>query len=49
MRKVYHETHKRDLRPHQQVEQAQTREYDRKNAVGCSHTIKTVEVSGCDP
>ena len=30
MRKVYRETHKRNLRPHQQVEQAQTGEYDRR-------------------
>ena len=49
MRKVYRETHKRNLRPHQQVEQAQTDEYDRRNAVGCSHTIKADEVSGSDP
>ena len=28
MRKGYLETHKRNLRPHQQVEQAQTGEYD---------------------
>ena len=48
MRKVYRETHKRNLRPHQQVEQAQTGEYDRRNAVGCSHTIKADEVSGSD-
>ena len=33
-RRVYRETHKRDLRPHQQVEPAQTGEYDRRNAVG---------------
>ena len=46
MRKVYRETHKRNLRPHQQVEQAQTGEYGRRNAVGCSHTIKADEVSG---
>ena len=45
MRKVYRETHKRNLRPHQQVEQAQTGEYDRRSAVGCSHTIKADEVS----
>ena len=49
MRKVYRETHKRTLRPHQQVEQAQTDEYDRRDAVGCSHTIKADEVSGGDP
>ena len=49
MRKVYRETHKRNLRPHQQVEQAQTGEYDRRNAVGCSHTIKADEASGSDP
>ena len=47
MRKVYRETHKRNLRPHQQVEKAQTGEYDRRNAVGCSHTIKADEVIGC--
>ena len=45
-RNVYRETHKRNLRPHQQVEQAQTGEYDRRNAVGCSHTIKTDESGG---
>ena len=49
MRKVYRETHKRNLRPHQQVEHAQTGEYDRRNAVGCSHTIKTDEASSSDP
>ena len=49
MRRVYRETHKRNLRPHQQVEQAQTGEYNRRNAVGCSHTIKTDEASGSDP
>ena len=48
MRKVYRETHKRNLRPHQQVEQAQTGENDRRNAVGCSHTIKVDEANGCD-
>ena len=48
MRKVYRETHKRNLRPHQQVEQAQRGEYDRRNAVGCSHTIKADEASGSD-
>ena len=47
--KVYRETHKRNLRPHQQVEQAQTGEYDQRNAVGCSHTIKADEASGSDP
>ena len=49
MRKVYRETHKHNLRPHKQVEQAQTGEYDRRNAVGCSHTIKADEASGSDP
>ena len=34
MRKVYLETHKRNLRPHQQVERAQTGECDRRNVVG---------------
>ena len=48
MRKVYRETHKRNLRPHQQVEQAQTGEYDRRNVVGCSHMIKSDEASGSD-
>ena len=47
--KVYRETHKRNLRPHQQVEQAQTGEYVRRNVVGCSHTIKADEASGSDP
>ena len=49
MRKVYRETHKRNLRPHQQVERAQTGEYDRRSAVGCSRTIKADEVIGSDP
>ena len=49
MRNVYRETHKRNLRPHQQVEQAQTGEYGRRNAVGCSHTIKAHEISCSDP
>ena len=48
IRKVYLERHKRNLRPHQQVEQTQTGEYDRRNAVGCSHTIKTDGASGSD-
>ena len=48
-RKVYHETHKRNLRPHRQVEQSQVGEYDRRNAVGCSHTIKANEVHDIDP
>ena len=48
MRKVYRETHKRNLRPHQQVEQAQTGEHDRRNAVGCSHTINADEAIGSD-
>ena len=48
MRKVYRETHKRNLRPHQQVEQAQTGEYDRRNVVGCSHRIKADGTSGSD-
>ena len=33
MRKVHRETHKRNLRPPQQVEQAKTGEYDRRNEV----------------
>ena len=49
MRNVYRETHKRNLRPHQQMEQAQTGEYDPRNAGGCSHTIKADGVSGGDP
>ena len=49
MRKVYRKTHKRNLQPHQQVEQAQTGDYNRRNAVGCSHTIKADGVSGSDP
>ena len=49
MRKVYREPHKRNLRPHQQVEQAQTEEYNRRNVVGCSHSIKVDEASGSDP
>ena len=48
MRKVYRETHKRNLRPHQQVEQAQTGEHNRRTTVGCSHTIKTDGTSGSD-
>ena len=48
MRKVYRETHKRNLRPHQQVEQVRTGEYDRRNALGGSHTIKTNEACGSD-
>ena len=48
MRKVYRETHKRNLRPHQQVDQARTGEYDQRNAVGSSHTIKTDVASGSD-
>ena len=49
MRKVYRETHKRNLRPHEQVEQAQTGEHDRRNVVVCSHTIKVDEAGGSDP
>ena len=47
--KMYRETHKRNLRRHQQVEQAQTGEYGRRNVVGCSHTIKAHEISRSDP
>ena len=36
MRKTFRETHKRNLRPHRQVERAQTVEWDRRDAVGCS-------------
>ena len=49
MRKVDRETHKRNLRPHQQVEQAQTGEYNEWNVMGCSHTIKVDEANGGDP
>ena len=49
MRKVFRQTRRRNLRPHQLVEQAQTGEYDRRNVVGCSHTIKVDEDSGSDP
>ena len=49
MRKVYRETHKRNLRPHQQVEQSQVGEHDRPNAVGCSHTITADEISCSNP
>ena len=49
MRKANREPHKRNLRPHQQVEQEQTGEYDRRNVVGCSHTIKVDEASDSDP
>ena len=49
MRKVYRETHKRNLRPHQQLEHSKVGEYDRRNAVVCSHTIKADEVNGSDP
>ena len=35
MRKMFSDKHKRNLRPHRQVEQAQTMEWDRRNAVGC--------------
>ena len=48
MRKVYRETHKRNLRPHRQVERAQTMEWHRRNAVGCSHTIESDEISCTD-
>ena len=49
MRKVYRETQERNLRPHQQVKQAQTGEFHRRNVVSCSHTIKIDEASGSDP
>ena len=45
MSKTYREKHTRNLR---QVEQAQTVEWDRRNAVGCSHTIKADEVACSD-
>ena len=48
MRKVFRETHKRNSRPHRQLEQAQTVEWDRRNAVGCCHTIKADETIGSD-
>ena len=44
IRKTYGEKHKRNLRPHRQVEQTQTVEWDRRNAVGCSHTIQADEI-----
>ena len=47
--KFFRETHKRNLRPHRQVEQSQVGEYDRRNAVGCSHTIKANEVHDINP
>ena len=49
MRKVYRETHKRNLPPRQQVEQAITGEYDWRNVVVCFHSIKVKEASGSDP
>ena len=49
MRKVYRQTHRRNLRPHQQVEQAQTGEYNRQKVVDCSHTIKVDEARDSDP
>ena len=45
MRKTYREKHKSNLRPHPQVEQGQPVEWDRRVAVGCSHTIKADEVA----
>ena len=41
-RKTYREEH--NLRPCRQLEPAQNVEWDRRNAVGCSHTIKADEV-----
>ena len=48
-RKMHPEKHKRNLRPHRQLEPAQTVEWDRRNAVRCSHKIKADEVSCSDP
>ena len=48
-RKTYREKHKRNLRPHRQLEPAQTVEWDRRNSVGCSHTIRADEISYSDP
>ena len=48
-RKVFRETHKRNLRPLQQVEQVRNGEYNQRNVVGCSHTIKVDEANGSDP
>ena len=45
IRETYRETHERNLRPHRQVEQTQSVEWDRRNAVVCSHTIKADEIS----
>ena len=43
-RKTYREKYKRNQRPHRQLEPAQNLEWDRRDAVGCSHTIKADEV-----
>ena len=40
---TYQEKHTFCLRPHRQLEPAQTRKCDRRNAVGCSHMIKADE------
>ena len=48
MRKTYLEEHKRNLRPHGQMEPAQTVEWDRRHAVGCSHKTKSDEISCSD-
>ena len=45
MRKTCREKHKRNLRHRRQVEPAQTVEWDRRNAVECSHTIQADEAS----
>ena len=47
-RKTHREKHKSNLRPHLQVGSAQTVEWDRRNAVRCSHAIKADETSCCD-
>ena len=47
-RNTYREKHTRNLRPHRQLEPAQTVEYDRRNAVGCFHTIKADEIACSD-
>ena len=48
MIKTYRDKHKRNLRPQRQVEQAQPVEWHRRNAVGCSHTIKADAVACSD-
>ena len=47
-RKTYREKDTRNLRPFRQVEPAQTVEWERRNAVDRSRTIKVDEASGSD-